>query len=643
MNSYTLYILKVCLGISIFAIAYYFFLRKDTALQLKRFFLLGGLFIAFLIPLLAIKSPEIIEYSALDFEAGQLQIVPDEALIASEIPEASPINWPTVLIALYFCGALILLFRNVFLILKWNNIWKNATRKEQGVAWSANDEIIAVFSRIFLPDSLKDSEEINSILLHEKAHVSQKHFIDLVFMELVMLVTWFNPFTWLFARMLKENHEHLADREALVGGADPTQYRVQLLNQTMGAQVFSLSQQFNNSFITNRFEMMKKSPSIRSGIIKTAILIPAILISLGFAVGKTKHSNTISGKVVFADTGEPANGASVIIKNSTTGTVSGNQGEYMLDLKDRAEVVFSFVGYKSQVHWFAPGEYRLVALEREVIPLSEPESPEIEVSQSRANGGSGRPHVSSAEGKDSIDDEVFFIVEEMPTFNGGDPSIEFRKFIMQNLQYPLGAAQKGISGRVIVQFVVSPEGMVIKPKVVVPVDPALDEEAIRVVSASTPWTPGKQRGKEVAVMYTFPINFILDQKTTETTTPQANPADSARNENKPEHEEVVFFVVEEMPKFNGGEPSQEFRKYINSNLVYPESWKIKKTNSRTIVEFTVSETGKVTNVKVIGPSGEAFDKEAIRVIEASPLWTPGKQRGKAVSVKYTYPVNFIFE
>ncbi len=105
----------------------------------------------------------------------------------------------------------------------------------------------------------------------------------------------------------------------------------------------------------------------------------------------------------------------------------------------------------------------------------------------------------------------------------------------------------------------------------------------------------------------------------------------------------VFNIVEEMPKFNGGEPSQEFRKYINGILVYPEAEKKNKITGRTIVQFTVNETGKVTDVKVVVPSVEAFDKEAIRILEGSPLWTPGKQRGKAVSVQYTYPVNFLLE
>ena len=107
------------------------------------------------------------------------------------------------------------------------------------------------------------------------------------------------------------------------------------------------------------------------------------------------------------------------------------------------------------------------------------------------------------------DGEVFYVVEEMPTFNDGDPAIEFRKYIAQNLTYPEAAVENGIEGRVIVQFRVSKEGEVVDAVVVRGVSPELDQEAVRVTMSSPIWTPGKQRGKAVDVLFTFPINFVL--------------------------------------------------------------------------------------------------------------------------------------
>jgi protein TonB len=118
-------------------------------------------------------------------------------------------------------------------------------------------------------------------------------------------------------------------------------------------------------------------------------------------------------------------------------------------------------------------------------------------------------HGFADDGEEFAEEEVFYIVEDMPTFNGGDPALEFRKYIAQNLRYPDIAAENGISGRVIVQFAVNNVGKVVDAVVVAGVDPALDKEAIRVVMSSPAWTPGKQRGKPVKVLFTFPINFVL--------------------------------------------------------------------------------------------------------------------------------------
>lgn len=107
------------------------------------------------------------------------------------------------------------------------------------------------------------------------------------------------------------------------------------------------------------------------------------------------------------------------------------------------------------------------------------------------------------------EEDVFVIVEDMPTFNGGDPSIEFWKYIVSNLEYPEIAAENGVMGKVTIKFVVNAQGRVVDAEVVEGADPALDKEALRVVKSSPLWTPGRQRGKAVNVMFFFPINFVL--------------------------------------------------------------------------------------------------------------------------------------
>jgi protein TonB len=116
--------------------------------------------------------------------------------------------------------------------------------------------------------------------------------------------------------------------------------------------------------------------------------------------------------------------------------------------------------------------------------------------------------VEFEEEEEVAEEEVFFIVEDMPSFQGKGQE-GFRSWIAKNLRYPEIAAENGISGKVYVQFAVNSKGQVVDAVVVRGVDPALDKEASRVVMASPNWSPGKQRGKAVKVQFTFPINFVL--------------------------------------------------------------------------------------------------------------------------------------
>lgn len=115
--------------------------------------------------------------------------------------------------------------------------------------------------------------------------------------------------------------------------------------------------------------------------------------------------------------------------------------------------------------------------------------------------------VTVEEEVEEVADEVFVIVEQMPTFPGGD--LELRKFLAQSVKYPVIAQENGIQGRVFVRFVINQKGEVTNVEVARPLDPNLDKEAVRVVKSMPKWTPGMQRGKPVKVSYTVPINFVL--------------------------------------------------------------------------------------------------------------------------------------
>lgn len=116
--------------------------------------------------------------------------------------------------------------------------------------------------------------------------------------------------------------------------------------------------------------------------------------------------------------------------------------------------------------------------------------------------------VTSTKAEEKEEDApVFFIVEEMPEFPGGEAAL--RAFIAQSVKYPVIAQENGIQGKVYVNFVVGKDGSISQAKIARGVDPSLDKEALRVVNSLPKWKPGKQGGKPVKVSYTVPINFQL--------------------------------------------------------------------------------------------------------------------------------------
>ncbi|PRY96201.1 TonB family protein [Marinilabilia salmonicolor] len=281
-------------------------------------------------------------------------------------------------------------------------------------------------------------------------------------------------------------------------------------------------------------------------------------------VQQTKRK-TIEGKVI-QENGDPLPGTSVVIVNTTTGSVTDKDGRFKIeDVADNAEVAFSFVGFKTETKQPEFNKEMVVLLRRDTIQkdlnisirsngktspennpviyldgkkvpfetLSEisPESIEaIEVLKDKSatekygdEGKNGVILITSKEKKiQSVDKTIrdkgedaptynggpiFFIVEEMPRFPGGTKALH--KYLASKLRYPEEAKEKGIEGTVYVTYIIAPSGKVDNTTVVRGVDPLLDAEAKRVIEEMPDWKPGKQRGVNVAVSYTSPVNFKL--------------------------------------------------------------------------------------------------------------------------------------
>ncbi len=228
----------------------------------------------------------------------------------------------------------------------------------------------------------------------------------------------------------------------------------------------------------------------------------------------------LNGQVMDHSSKKPVPGASIIIRGTTIGTLSDEDGKFSLDVKKGDVIVVSYIGLQTQQLPIEGAGNLVVWMSDDVQPMEEMTVVGYASDGEGTPDGKGRkvetvvgiPEVKIKEVKvdeteQSTSDAIFQVVEEAPEFPGGMQACMV--FLAKNIKYPVEAQKAGTEGRVIVQFVVGRDGSIRNPKVVRGVSPELDAEAIRVVSMMPKWNPGKQRGKAVAVNFALPIMFRL--------------------------------------------------------------------------------------------------------------------------------------
>lgn len=214
-------------------------------------------------------------------------------------------------------------------------------------------------------------------------------------------------------------------------------------------------------------------------------------------------------------------------------------------------------------------------------------------------------------------DTIYYMLRDMPRFPGGVENLE--SFKSANLKIPSGLTDKGFEGNVTVSFLVNKDGKLTEISVTGGLSPAIDAEVIRVVRLMPAWEPGMLDGKPVQTKFSTRFNFFR------------TPID-------PGIPTEVFVVVEEMPRFPGGDSA--LMKFIYSGIKYPEEARTRGIQGRVITRFCINISGGVDRVSVIKGVDPLLDAEALRVISTLSGWQPGKLHGKPVNVWYSVPVNF---
>lgn len=210
--------------------------------------------------------------------------------------------------------------------------------------------------------------------------------------------------------------------------------------------------------------------------------------------------------------------------------------------------------------------------------------------------------------------EIFDDPEQQPYFPGGETAL--LKYLQENIKYPPKAVKDSIQGRVVVQFLIDPQGCVGEVKVARSVSEELDAEAVRVVKTLPKFVPGRMFGKAVSAWYTLPVTFKLQDKLE-----PAKPKD-----------------VEVKAKFPGGEDA--LAQFLKEHIKYPPKAAKKRIQGRVDVEFMVDKTGKVHDVRVVESVDKDLEREALRVCRLLPDFIPASVNGEPVEVLFKLPIKF---
>ncbi|HEY6913843.1 MAG TPA: energy transducer TonB [Paludibacter sp.] len=292
------------------------------------------------------------------------------------------------------------------------------------------------------------------------------------------------------------------------------------------------------------------------------------------------------------------------------------------------------------------------------------------------------------------DDSVYSVVDKMPEFPGGDK--ELIGFINKKLRYPADAKKKNEQGKVIVQFVISKTGKVENATVLKGMSASLDKEALRVIGKLPAWTPGEQAGNKVAVYKVVPVIF-QDEESAWTVTektlviidnekmplgfdtqilssgklasaivlkpfPKEEKAKLIDKYGRQAVNGVVLITTKKdemeyiladtlihtdckepdvLPEFPGGKA--KMMTYIADSIHYPFVAQRLKTQGKVFVQFLVDNKGKISDARVIRRADYYLDKEALRVVNTMPDWTPASKCGEKLNVYVTLPISFRLE
>ncbi|WP_444354485.1 M56 family metallopeptidase [Phocaeicola coprophilus] len=276
MGTFLVYILKSAACLAVFYLFYKLLMSRDTFHRFNRFALLGLLVLSSLLPLVeaSVNSPAAVQETMLTLEQLLLMadIQPEGESMAAATPSAT-VLWLRAALLVYLTGIVFFIVRNLCSLARLDRLIRQGKRealdsylpdrKEKNVRLVVHDHDIAPFSWMhWIVIARKDLEENGrEILIHELAHIRNRHSWDLLLADLCIFVQWFNPAAWLLKQELQNIHEYEADETVLREGVNARNYQMLLIKKAVGTRLYSMANSFNHSSLKKRITMMLKEKS----------------------------------------------------------------------------------------------------------------------------------------------------------------------------------------------------------------------------------------------------------------------------------------------------------------------------------------------------------------------------------------------
>ena len=272
MEAVFIYIAKASSLMLMFYFAYFFLLRKETFFNSNRWFLLSGLIISVILPLLSFTKVIWIDASPSlqNFQSNLPQVTEKE----------SEFSWDQILLGLYGLGFLVFIIKLAIDFYSLNSIIKGKKIQQQAdfkfIDINENIAPFSYFEYIVYNSSLYTASELENIIEHEKVHSDQNHTVDVLISRIFSIIFWFNPIVWLYKKAITQNLEFIADSEAAKKLLDKKAYQYTLLKITTHENCVAITNHFYQSLIKKRIVMLNKNQSKKRNSWKYYVVIPAL-------------------------------------------------------------------------------------------------------------------------------------------------------------------------------------------------------------------------------------------------------------------------------------------------------------------------------------------------------------------------------